>query len=154
MAGSGEEIYTEAIKDGKKLLGICLGAQLIADALGGKVFPNKFKEIGWYPVTLKPEMLSYSPFFGIPKSFMALHWHGDTFEIPSGAENIGSSLACGNQGFIFNDRVIGLQFHLEATDNSITALIENCKNELVEDKWIQKPGEITTNSNRYLPAGK
>jgi len=119
----------EAIEGKKVVLGICLGAQLIADVLGGKVRRNDHREIGWHPVSLTPEG-SRSEIFGVlPKKFVALQWHGDTFDIPPGAAWMAKSEACENQAFQLG-KAIGLQFHLEASMDSINDLIKNCSDEL------------------------
>ena len=133
----------KAIAAKKSVLGICLGAQLIADVLGARVYKNSHREIGWHPVTLTPEAKNTTVFNGLPEKFTAFHWHGDTFDIPSGAIRTAKSKACPNQAFEYDNRVIGLQFHLESFDNSIAALIQNCGDEIVEGSYIQTPEEIT-----------
>jgi GMP synthase-like glutamine amidotransferase len=138
-----KEFIAKAIEGHKIVLGICLGAQLIADVLGGRVMRNSHKEIGWFPVTLKPEGLSSKPFRGFPKEFPALHWHGDTFSLPPGAVMLAESEACPAQAFSANgDRVLALQFHLESSVESVSALIQNCSDELVEGKYIQRAETI------------
>ncbi len=117
-----KQLIKNTIDAGKTVLGICLGAQLIADVLGAKVYPGPQKEIGWFPLQGSNPLL--------PETLTAFHWHGDTFEIPKGATHLASSAACKNQGFIYNGRVVGLQFHLETTPQSMEALIENCGDEL------------------------
>ena len=137
-----KEFIAQAIAAKKTVLGICLGAQLIADVLGAKVKRNDFTEIGWFPVALTENAKS-SPFFGtLPDRFTAFHWHGDTFEIPSGAVRSAESEACKNQAFVYNDRVIGLQFHIEYSHESINRMLENCGDELVEGEFIRKENEI------------
>jgi GMP synthase (glutamine-hydrolysing) len=111
------------------VLGICLGAQLIATALGAKVRKNPSKEIGWYDVTPTTAGLDdplFSCFNGTEKIFQ---WHGDTFDIPHGAEQLATSPDCANQAFRFGDRTYGLQFHLEVNE----ALIE---------RWLKTPVHI------------
>lgn len=105
-----KEFLSQAIRAGKPILGICLGAQLLADVLGGKVFENPVKEIGWFPVRLLDRN---GPFSGFPDELVVMHWHGDTFTIPDGARRMAESDACPNQAFIHGDRVVGLQFHIE-----------------------------------------
>jgi len=126
-----------SIEAGKTVVGICLGAQLIADVLGAKVYPGAHKEIGWFSVRRNREAPEW-----IPDEFTAFHWHGDTFDLPRGTIPLGSSDACANQGFIYQDRVIALQFHLESTHQSIEALIENCPDELVDGPYIQTAMQI------------
>jgi len=125
-----KKLIGTAISDGKFVLGICLGAQLIADVLGAQVTRNTCKEIGWFPIVQSDAIMAEKPFDILPKQYMALHWHGDTFAIPQGALLQGSSAACVNQGFVYKERVIGLQYHIEATGQSVARLIENCGNEL------------------------
>lgn len=129
------------IKKGKNIIGICLGAQMIADVLGAPVTRNKHKEIGWFPVRKLPAPKNkISPL--LQDTFHALHWHGETFGIPAGALHLAESEACSNQAFLYEDRVLGLQFHLESTEYSVKDLLLNCADEIIEDSWIQKPKEI------------
>lgn len=110
-----KQLIREAIDAGRKVLGICLGSQLIADVLGGPVTRNAHTEIGWFDVTLNAEGRAHPAFADWPDRFAAFHWHGDTFAIPPGAQNLMSSQACANQGFAHGEQVLGLQFHLEVT---------------------------------------
>ena len=96
------------------ILGICLGAQLIAHVLGADVTENPYTEIGFYPVTLTKTTAGGALFSNIPRTFTPFHWHSDTFLIPQGAARIAGNNACMNQGFLGPGRVMGLQFHLEA----------------------------------------
>ena len=137
-----KKFIAEAIARQKVVLGICLGAQLVADVLGGKVFKNLHKEIGWYPVRLTPGARESSIFRLLPAEFVAFHWHGDTFSIPPGGIRIAESEGCPNQAFEYHGRVIGLQFHLESALESIQRLIRNCEGELVDGKYIQSAEEM------------
>lgn len=105
----------EAIDSDRKLLGICLGSQLIADVLGGPVTRNAEPEVGWFEVALNAPGRAHPLFADWPDRFPAFHWHGDTFAIPPGAQALMTSEACANQGFVWGERVLGLQFHLEVT---------------------------------------
>jgi len=136
-----KEFIAKAIADNKILLGVCLGSQLIADVLGGKVSKNQYKEIGWFLISLTREARNSSIFSSLPATFTAFHWHGDTFKIPHGAARIAQSEGCANQAFEFG-RVIGLQFHLEYSKKSIDLMFRNCCDELVDGKYIQTPDEI------------
>ena len=111
-----------AVAQGKFVLGVCLGAQLIADVLGAKVYRNNQKEIGWFDVALKPDAKSSPLFKAWPARFTAFHWHGDTFALPAGARWIAESAACRHQAFEYENRVVGLQFHLESTPESVARL--------------------------------
>lgn len=125
----------------KPVLGVCLGAQLIASSLGAKVFPNSDKEIGWWPVSGVEER-ELVPGFRFPDSAHVFHWHGETFELPPGARLMVSSEGCVNQGFVIDGKVVGLQFHLETTELSARNLVENCRNELVDGTYIQSEKDI------------
>lgn len=120
----------DAISAGRKVLGICLGAQLIAAALGAKVRRARQKEIGFFAVDRTPEAADCPVFRHFDERFMAFHWHGDTFEIPRDAVRLASGPACINQAFRFEDRVFGLQFHVESTRQSMEKLIAHCADEL------------------------
>ncbi len=114
----------EAIQRGKAILGICLGAQLIAKALGAKVFKSPVKEIGWYDVSLTDEG-SKDPFFSyLPKTFPVFQWHEDTFEIPKVGKLIVTSNFVPHQAFRYGEKVYGLQFHLEVTEEMIHEWME------------------------------
>lgn len=127
----------QAIDRGKIVIGICLGAQMIASVLGARVYPHIHKEIGWFPVTLTPQALSVPVLKGIPDIFMAYHWHGDTFDIPAGAVHCAQSSGCPNQSFVFDNRVVGLQFHLEATPSSIGNMVAACGAESTPATFVQ-----------------
>ena len=141
----------EAIAKGKTVLGICLGAQLIAAALGAKVYPNHRKEIGWFPVSLTEEGQRSPLLKGFPPSLPVFHWHGDTFDLPPGCAHLIRSEACVNQAFGCRDRVIGLQFHLEVTPASVQALIDHCGHELVPASFIQTAEQLRAPSGRFDP---
>ncbi|GGX99106.1 amidotransferase [Litchfieldella qijiaojingensis] len=115
-----KKLLARALKSGKPVLGIGLGAQLLADGLGAIVSRGTYAEIGWHAITLAPD----SP-FDLPERFEALMWHRDIFGLPDGALPLGSSSASPLQGFAWDGgRVIGLQFHLEATSASASALLD------------------------------
>ena len=118
------EYIRGAVSGGKPVLGVCLGAQLIAKALGARVYANHVKEAGWAPVTFADAARRDALFTGMAEDEVIFHWHGETFDLPSGAELLASSAACRNQAFRVGDRIYGLQFHLEVTPAMI---VEWCR---------------------------
>jgi len=142
-----KEFIRSTIEAGKAVLGICLGAQLIANSMGGRVFPHSVKEIGWFPVkAVESESTSV---FQFPQETEVFHWHGETFSLPKGAVQIAQSKGCDNQAFQIGSNVIALQFHLETTPLSAQAIVDNCREELVEGKYIQSEAEILS-----IPQGR
>ena len=137
-----KEFIKSAIDSNKIVLGVCLGSQFIADALGAKVYANKTKEIGWFPVQITEEAKGEELLKGLPQSLTVMHWHGDTFDLPEGAMHLMQSEACVNQAYLYNNKVLGLQFHLETTPESLQNLIDNCRSELVPEEFIQPEEEI------------
>ncbi len=130
------------IDDGKRVLGICLGAQLVAEVLGAQVTKNQHTEIGWFPV-YRPEGASESTVGSwLPNPLDVFHWHGDTFSIPDGALHLATSVGCKNQGFVFEERVVALQFHLEVTTDSVQSLVANGRDELISSKYISSEEQI------------
>lgn len=131
-----------AIDAGKKVIGVCLGAQLIADVLGGKVTTNPEKEIGWHTVRTTPESVQSRFFKNLPQEMTVFQWHGDTFSIPPGAIRLATGEVCENQAFQYGENVLGLQFHTEYSIESIEKMLVHCANELVLTPYIQSPVEI------------
>jgi GMP synthase-like glutamine amidotransferase len=148
-----KNFIAEAIAGKKIALGVCLGSQLIADVLGGRVSKNRYKEIGWLPVSLTREAKNSFIFSTFPSRFTAFHWHGDTFRIPSGAARMAESDGCANQAFEYG-RVIGLQFHIEYSVDSINLMLQNCADELVEGKYIQAVDEIVSHISNVREINK
>jgi len=135
-----KEFLRRAIDAGKPILGICLGAQLLADVLGGKVFQNPEKEIGWFPVTITDRR---APFAGFPEKMNVMHWHGDTFETPPGARLVAESAGCPRQAFVVRDRIVGLQFHPEMGAVHVADLAHISMEELVPARYVQTPEQLT-----------
>ncbi|OOG23263.1 amidotransferase [Thioalkalivibrio denitrificans] len=135
-----KQFIRNVIDRGTSVLGICLGAQLIAGSLGASVDPNPHKEIGWFPVHGVPS--GDSRVFHFPSSVEAFHWHGETFDLPPGAVRIAQSEGCVNQGFQIGASVIGLQFHLETTPESARAIVSHCRDELQPGRYVQPEAEI------------
>lgn len=139
----------EVIAANKIVLGICLGAQLIADVLGAKVYKNAHKEIGWFNISKSPAATETILSDAIPKRVQVFHWHGDTFDIPVGAIPLAESEVCKNQGFIYHNRVVGFQFHLETTKASALELIKNCRNELDDSLYVQSEEEMLSSPENF-----
>lgn len=141
-----KELCCDMVQLGKPILGICLGAQMIASAFGAAIKKNPEKEIGWFPVTLAEE---FSREMMLPKTMNVFHWHGETFDIPDLpgiAEPFASSEACKNQAFRLGSAV-ALQFHLESTSESMEAMLKNGAGEIencIEAgcKFVQNADEI------------
>ncbi len=131
-----------AICEEKKVLGICLGSQLIADVLGARVFQNPHKEIGWLPITLTKEARDFQLFSELPQQFQVFHWHGDTFNLPQNAIHLARSAGCENQAFLYTSNVLALQFHIESNRESIQKMVQNEIDDISEGRYVQTPDEI------------
>jgi GMP synthase-like glutamine amidotransferase len=139
-------LIRRAIDEGKRVLGVCLGGQLVAEVLGGKVTRNPEREIGWFPV----DAAESTPIArALPRRFEAFHWHGETFSLPPGAVRVASSAGCANQAFAWGERVLALQFHLETTREVAAALVENCRDELTPGRWVQSEKEIVGSAEQF-----
>ena len=143
-----KQFIKETIENNKIVIGICLGAQLITDVLGGKVTQNLEGEIGWLPITFDVEALKSPLFKNFPESPYVFQWHNDTFStLGKGAVCISSSEACKNQAFIYKKHVIGFQFHMESTEASIFLLIKECVDEMKGGIYVQTEEQIKAGMN-------
>ena len=148
---AGEKRFIRAVIELERpVLGVCLGAQLIASACGAAVYPNKVKEIGWLPIqgvapdgdsegdagAEQPATFRFPPFLEV------LHWHGDTFDLPQGAVHLARSNGARHQAFQLGASVIGMQFHLDTTPDGTRALVEHCRAELVPSMYVQSEERI------------
>lgn len=141
-----KQLIGEAIAMEKPVLGICLGSQLIAAALGACVSPNPEREIGWHKVQGLPNPDG----FEFPESFLTFHWHSDTFELPQGAVPLARSVACENQAFQLADHVLALQFHPEIGPTEVELLLEHGAHELEAAPFIQTPEQMRSVSPETL----
>ncbi|MEM6811560.1 MAG: type 1 glutamine amidotransferase [Pseudomonadota bacterium] len=132
----------------KPVLGICLGAQLIASALGAKVYKGT-KEIGWFPVQKKN---SGDFFNNFPDQQTVFHWHGDTFDLPENATLMASNDVTQNQVFEYKN-VVGLQFHFEMAEENVEDILHNAANDLTDDEFVQSQEEIIS-QKRYFSQNK
>lgn len=141
-----------AIEAGVKVLGVCLGAQLIADVLGGKVYPHTEKEIGWWPVTLTKEGLESKWLGHFLEQHTVLHWHGDTFDLPDKAILLATSAACRHQAFINdNGNAIGLQYHIEVDDQMVKCFVQHDHTALLKGgTWVQTADQILSDKTEVI----
>jgi GMP synthase - Glutamine amidotransferase domain len=138
-----KQYIARAIHEGKTMIGICLGSQLIAECLGADVYPNKQKEIGWFKLQwLLDNEHPDTVLSSFPDEMTVFHWHGETYDLPNGARRLASSQACFNQAFIYGDHVYGFQFHLEMTEENIRKIVENCGSELAAGPYIQTADKL------------
>jgi GMP synthase-like glutamine amidotransferase len=143
-----EKIFIrEAIDSNKKIIGICLGSQLLASVLGASVYPNKEKEIGFFPVIKKTDHDLMSCF---PDEPVVFHWHGDTYDLPQGALLLASSVACKNQAFLYGKNVLALQFHLEITEDLLEGFLYSGMDELEIKPYIQSEERIKS-GYQFIP---
>jgi len=144
-----KRLIEDAVTHNKPLLGICLGAQLIAQVLGSRVYRNQHREIGWFDIETTQDIKTTILSNVFPQRTRVFHWHGDTFDIPKGAAHIAKSEACLNQGFIFENRVIGFQFHLESTLQTVQNLILNCGDEIDGSDYVQSETKILSEADSF-----
>ncbi len=143
------KMIPQAIQLKLPLLGVCLGSQLIAKALGAKVKKGPQKEIGWYPLQLRPSAEKDNMFGGLSSPIFMFQWHGETFDLPSGAVHLASSPLYSNQAFRYTDRIYGFQFHCEMTDSMIRDWVEKGKEEILQAEI--SPDKILELMPKYLP---
>lgn len=140
LAGE-KRLVADAIQEAKIVVGVCLGAQLIASASGARVYPGT-KEIGWFPVRQCRPAAERGPLSGLPEVFAALHWHGETFDLPRGAARLAETDACPNQAFELGPRVLGMQFHLEIDVDGIRGLLREAAGDLTGGSFQQSAEQI------------
>lgn len=142
-----KKFIKKAMDADKKIIGICLGAQLIVDVLGGEVFQGAYKEIGWLPI-VKPDLSQAD--YQLTEPMVVFHWHGDTFELPPKAELIYVSEPGIKQGYTIDNQVLGLQCHLEMTKEGVASIVANGQSDLAEEgPFIQSSDEILGTQDHY-----
>ena len=143
-------LIRQAIEAKRIVLGVCLGAQLMAHALGAAVRVNEQREVGWFPITRAPELADTPLGQKIPAQLEVFHWHGDTFDIPRGALRVASSEACLNQGFVLGRHALGLQFHLDATPQLVGDFVAHGKAELDGSRFVQGAEQMLADESRHV----
>jgi GMP synthase (glutamine-hydrolysing) len=144
------KLIETAIEDNKPVLGVCLGSQLLATALGAGVRKAAKKEIGWYPIRLGPDSARDQLFAEAPASFVAYHWHGDIFDMPPGAVPLASSELTEHQAYRYGQSAYGLLFHMEATHSIVQDMVNGFARELKEE-GLDGP-TILSQASGFLPA--
>jgi GMP synthase-like glutamine amidotransferase len=142
-------LVAEALAQGKMYLGICFGAQLLAEALGGKIFPNEHKEIGWHEVSLNRQGRESFLFRNVPPSFVTFHWHSDHFSLPDSCTRLAFSPPTENQAFVCNEQpAVGLQFHPEYTRDMIRNYAGEHSQDWVPDKYVSSGNEVLARTEK------
>lgn len=136
-----KKLIAQCLGAGKFVLGICLGSQLLAEALGARVYRNRCKEIGWFPVNQCAGKNAEHLFQDLPQRFTAFHWHGETYDQPPGTTHLASSEGCRVQAFE-HPSALGLQFHLEVTPEGVSGLVRACADDIGSGPYEQTPEQI------------
>lgn len=144
-----KRLIRESIAAGKKVLGVCLGAQLIASALGARVYPNAEREIGWFEIRRTSAAAGHPLGSALPERYKVFHWHGDTFDLPPGAVHLAESDACKHQAFAVGTNVLAFQFHMEMTPEWAAKLIDGCRDELTPAPHVQPAEVIAADPERF-----
>jgi GMP synthase-like glutamine amidotransferase len=147
-------LISSAIEEQKKVLGICLGSQLVAECLGSKVYKNHTPEIGWFPVKKTFLFHSWFTIFDDKEEEVMFHWHNDTFDIPEGAIRLFKSDACENQAFQYDDHVLALQFHPEMNLDIVESLLKHYGNGLAPKRYVQNAEKILKSVNLHHEKNK
>ncbi len=144
-------LIANVIEQGKPVLGVCLGCQLVADVMGGKVYQNPQFEIGWFPIRTLDTARGHPLFAHFPAEFTALHWHGDTLALPPGATLLATTDACRNQAFVCGENIVGLQFHIEVRPEDVRSFVQGETSPLPEGKYVQSFEQILA-GDAHIPA--
>ena len=145
-----QDLIRKYAESDRRILGICLGAQILASALGATVQRNQQPELGWHEIRRTSRASSLAN-HGLPDQMTVFHWHQDTFDIPSGADRLYESSGCRNQAFSIDDRIFGLQFHLEADARTIRTFLAISTHRKLLGNGVQNKAEIMAEIPQYLP---
>jgi GMP synthase-like glutamine amidotransferase len=164
MSVNDEAVYTwlrpekalvrEAVAARKRVLGICLGAQMIASALGATVRGNPHTEIGWFPVESTPAGARHPLWSPFPRAHPVFHWHGETFDLPQGAIHLARSAACEHQAFAVGNRTLGLQCHFEVDGAALGVMVKEGAEELDARLPFVQSGDIIVGQHELLDRTK
>lgn len=143
-------LIEEAMQRDLPFLGICLGSQMLAKALGSRVYRGPRKEIGWYPLYLKDSARQDALLAGLPREMPMFQWHGETFELPAGAQRLASSDLYPNQGFRFGNKAYGFQFHPEMTGEMVRQWLAEGKQEIAAADLPHSAAEIAGSTEKNL----
>ncbi len=148
-----KRLIAQSLNQKKFVLGICLGSQLLADSCGSRVYRNRVREIGWFPIRLRSEVSQSPCFAGVPNRMDVLHWHGETYDLPPGCVHLAESEGCLVQAFE-HPFALGLQFHLEATPGGLEELVRNCGHEIGSGPYEQYPEGIVAGEKYHGEAAR
>lgn len=148
-----KRLIARSLDQNKFVLGICLGSQLLANSCGSRVYRNRVREIGWFPIRLRPEVSQSPCFAGVPNRMDVLHWHGETYDLPPGCIHLAESEGCLVQAFEHRF-ALGLQFHLEVTPGGLQELIHRCGHEIGSGPYEQSPEELVAGADRHEDAAQ
>jgi GMP synthase (glutamine-hydrolysing) len=148
--GNEIELAKQTIKNNKPLLGICLGAQIIAEALGAKTEHSPNKEIGAYPIEVTNAGLQDPLFKLFPAKFEVMHWHNDMPGVGEGSVVLAKSEGCPRQAFCYGDRTYGFQFHLEMTAELIKEMVNHCPEDLLQGKFVRSKEELLSTDYQLI----
>lgn len=144
-----QRLIEKALKENTPVLGVCLGSQLLAAALGADVKSGRQKEIGWHPVNLTAAAADDNLWRGLPSTFTAFHWHGDVYDLPQGAVSLAASEVTACQGFCYGATAYGILFHMEVTEKVIKNMVKEFSDELDAEKIAG--GSIVAKTRDHLP---
>ncbi len=148
------EFIQSCIRSKKIIIGICLGAQLIAKALGANVYKNRVAEIGFYPIYKTFAAYKHAHFQTTLEEWPMFHWHGETFDLPLGAVNLYQSKACKHQLFIKDEHILGIQCHPEVNPELVASMLEHGKHELKDRLYIQDTNILSQHPFDYADLQK